>query len=486
MTGAVRILIRFDTEDILTPASDDAACRLAELLTRHGVRATFPITAMKVDALFQRGRQDVFRALSRHQVGFHSTSHSLHPTIAEELAQLSGAEAAARFREREEAGFRRVADAFGEAPQVYTQPGGNWTAEAIPALAAWGVKLFYSEDWNGYLDIQGRPMLLAGLHHWAAPVRAPKPFLNRLPGILDEAVATARAAIDEAAGAGQLGLVNVVSHPTELVSERFWDLVPFGGGQNQPEASWESAPQRPRQAVEAALDAFSAWLLSLRQMAEDVEFWTGEDLVAAFPDRAVGLTVKAEAQVALLRLVSGGRLGSVAVGEATLTAAEVLGVAVQAVRAIQGGTFPRPLPVRSLAPPWDESEADTGRQADEIPGPVLVEALGQLASALDQGQLPAAVAAAGELWSPLAVAAGGARAALQVLRAGALPDRVPLPRVALTSRRFVKPAEALHWDWPIFAPGFEAPALRRRAEAATWCLKPAEAELADDRIGAGA
>lgn len=482
MKAEVRVLIRFDTEDILSPGADDAILALAELMTRRGVRATFPITAMKVDTLIERGRKDVLRALVQHQVGFHSTSHSLHPTIAEELAELSGEAAVVRFGEREGAGFQRVAEAFGEAPRVYTQPGGNWTAEAIPALQSWGVGLYYSEQWNGYLDIAGRPMILSGLHHWAAPVAAPKPFLSQLPMLEDESIAMALAAVKEAAAGERLGLVNVVSHPSELVSERFWDVQPFAGGKNRPQADWEPPPARPRQTVERALDSFATWLEALLRGPSEVEFWTADDLVGAFPDRAPALVVSGELQLRLLRLVAGGRLGAVAVGDVTLSAAEALSVALGTVSDVQRGVFPRPLRVVAQAPPWNESETDADRQVAQIAGPVLEEASGQLGRSLATGQLPATVTSQSGNLSPLAVAAGGARAALQLLEGGAWPDRVPLPEVRLLSRRFVKPVEALHWDWPIFAPRWSAPALRRRAEAATWCLKPAEPELADDRL----
>ncbi len=484
MSDAVRVLLRFDTEDILTPESDDAALALAELLSRQGVRATFPITAMKVDALLARGRQDVLRALGRHQIGFHSTSHSYHPTIAEQLATLAGQAAVDAFRAREQAGFMRVAEVFGEAPTVYTQPGGNWTAEAIPALLGWGVRCFYSEAWNGYIDIDGRPMVLAGVLHWAAPVSVPKPWLSQIPQLHDQTLRMIGRAIAEQSAGGRLGLVNAVTHPTELVTTRFWDADPFGGGVNAAEDTWQPPPLRPHQMVSQALYSFADWLTTVRAAGPDVAFWTAEDLVAAFSDQAPRLQVTAGAQLTLLKLVAAGQLGSVAIGTVTLTPAEVLAVCLQSVAAIEHGQFPRPLTVPVQAPPWDEDATDVGRQAGQMAAPVLAEALRALSRSSQDGQVPARVWADKAAWSPLAVAAAGARMGLELLGSGQRPERVPLPEVKLLTRRFVKPAQALHWDWPIFAPGFSAPALRQRAEAVCWCLKPAEAEFADHCLDA--
>lgn len=482
MSDAVGVLLRFDTEDILTPESDDAALALAELLSRQGVRATFPITALKVDALLDRGRQDVLQALGRHQVGFHSTSHSYHPTIAEELEGLGGAEAVAAFSAREHAGFMRVAEVFGEAPTVYTQPGGNWTAEAIPALSSWGVHCFYSESWNGYIDIGGRPMVLVGVHHWAAPVSVPKPWLSQLPELHDQALQMVRRAIEEQSAGGRLGLVNAVTHPTELVTTRFWDAVPFGAGVNAAPGSLTPPPLRPRQQVSQALQSFTAWVAAVRKAGPEVAFWTAEDLVGAFPDQAPRLRVNSDDQVALLKLVATGQLGSVAIGTVTLTPAEVIAVALQTIVAIERGQFAQPLAVPAQAPPWDEAADDLSRQADQMAGPVLEEALTALVRSSEVGQMPARVWADGQAWSPLAVAAAASLVSLELLKSGQRPQRVPVPRVNLLTRRFVKPAQELHWDWPIFAPGFTAPSLRQRAEAACWCLKPAEAEFADHRL----
>ncbi len=68
----VDVLIWFDTEDYLLPASDDAAKRLAELLSQRDIRATFKVVGEKARVLERRGRADVIAALRKHDIGYHS------------------------------------------------------------------------------------------------------------------------------------------------------------------------------------------------------------------------------------------------------------------------------------------------------------------------------------------------------------------------------------------------------------------------------
>src|SRR6478609_10358560 len=102
--GPVYVVLWFDTEDYIEPASDDAALRIAKDLTAEGVRATFKVVGEKARVLEKRGRRDVIQALSRHSIGYHSNWHSIHPTPAEYLARLGFLEGAEEFERREAPG----------------------------------------------------------------------------------------------------------------------------------------------------------------------------------------------------------------------------------------------------------------------------------------------------------------------------------------------------------------------------------------------
>src|SRR6184192_3969900 len=68
----IDVILWFDTEDYLLPADDDAAKRLADLLTHRGIRATFKLVGEKARVLERRGRRDVIAALKKHDIGYHA------------------------------------------------------------------------------------------------------------------------------------------------------------------------------------------------------------------------------------------------------------------------------------------------------------------------------------------------------------------------------------------------------------------------------
>src|SRR5208337_985069 len=127
----VYVVLWFDTEDYILPASDDAALRVAELLTRQGVRGTFKVVGEKARTLERRGRTDVIEALKKHEIGYHSNWHSTQPSPAMYLAHLGWYEGVAEFDRRERPGFDDVKRIFGTAPTCYGQPGSSWGPQAF-------------------------------------------------------------------------------------------------------------------------------------------------------------------------------------------------------------------------------------------------------------------------------------------------------------------------------------------------------------------
>src|SRR5215472_5536122 len=121
-SGPVYVVLWFDTEDYIQPAADDAALRIAQDLERLGVRATFKVVGEKARVLEQRRRYDVIRALSRHDIGYHSNYHSGQPTPALYLNEMGWLEGAAEFERREKPGVEDIRRVFGVVPSCYGQP----------------------------------------------------------------------------------------------------------------------------------------------------------------------------------------------------------------------------------------------------------------------------------------------------------------------------------------------------------------------------
>src|SRR5260221_14581414 len=76
----VYVILWFDTEDYILPASDDAALKVADWLNKEGIRATFKVVGEKARTLEKRGRTDVIDALKKHEIGYHANYHSTQPS----------------------------------------------------------------------------------------------------------------------------------------------------------------------------------------------------------------------------------------------------------------------------------------------------------------------------------------------------------------------------------------------------------------------
>ena len=118
----VYVVLWFDTEDYILPASDDAALRIAEILTQESIRATFKIVGEKARTLRARGREDVIKALKKHEIGYHSNYHSYQPTPAMYLSVLGWDEGVAEFDRRERPGYDDIIRIFDAVPSCYGQP----------------------------------------------------------------------------------------------------------------------------------------------------------------------------------------------------------------------------------------------------------------------------------------------------------------------------------------------------------------------------
>ncbi len=156
----VYVILWFDTEDYLLPASDDAALKVADFLTSQGIRATFKVVGEKARTLEKRKRTDVIAALKKHEIGYHSNYHSVQPTPAMYLSSLGWDEGVAEFDRREGPGRADVERIFGTAPTCYGQPGSSWGPQSYGAMKKWGMNVYL--DAGQHVDLDGKPCYYAG------------------------------------------------------------------------------------------------------------------------------------------------------------------------------------------------------------------------------------------------------------------------------------------------------------------------------------
>lgn len=418
------IFLRFDVEDWLTPASDWALARILEELDRVGARANFAVVGLKARALVGRGRGDLLRQMkSLGSVGFHSYSHSVHPTLAEDLEPREREDAERRFLEREAPGVDALKEA-GTPPVFFTQPGANWIPEVLECGPELGLHAFISEAWNTYLVPSRHVYWLGRTLYWSPPVDAPKGLLFRLPAGKDAAVGEVAAALQSG------GPAMVVTHPTELITSHFWDQDNFGYGTTRTPAI--AGPTLPAAFWDQKLRGVRDYLGGIQALKP--RFVTVDDWLSSVnPAGPVDVDRKS-----LMEGLKTHGLGPLPVGDAWLSAGEAVAAAALLAESA-GGAVSVP---RLLAPSGTivERDAAAGLLAMIRVGARPPERVG----ALDLAE-----------WAP-----------------GFLEKTLGVRPVVRFSD-FVRPADEQHWDWPIFPPGFTAPRLLQEARRQAWTLKPA-------------
>lgn len=433
-----RGLIRFDVEDFLTPESDDALHVMLKAMRHVDMPGSYGLVGKKVLALRERGRVDILRDLAEERsIGFHSTSHSEHPTIAEELAQVDYAEARERFLKRESPGVAAVS-AEVKAPRYFTQPGANWVPEVAETLPALGMDVYFTDSFNSYVVDLTEPYWFGDVVLLSFPVVNPRPFGLGLPGNLGQAIEL----IEE--WEGQEGAFMVMLHPTELVTYEFWDAVNFGRGRTPD--TLVPAPVRSVAEQQAALESFSTYLQEIRR--KDIEWCDAQAMRDEIAPRRPVEVSRREVAAA----IRGQGWGPISVSNGYLSAAEAL----YALAKLQGAPEDTRVAVGYVAAP-DVWESDGSRGA-ALGGARLQQFARELVDAVEQtGRLPS-------------------EARLGSLEQGmrGLLGETAEPDCDLAFLRYVKAPDELHWGWPIFPEGFRPMRLWQDARRLAWTLKPAE------------
>src|SRR5262245_16511372 len=214
----VYVILWFDTEDYILPASDDAALRVAQMLSGENIRATFKVVGEKARTLERRGRRDVIEALQKHEIGYHSNFHSVQPSPAMYLSPLGWDEGVAEFDRRERPGFEDVKRIFGVAPNCYGQPGSSWGPQSYGAMRRWGVPIYL--DAGSHVNLDDKPCYYCGVfnlyklaHTIRADIHRPSEYKSAEQRFLQ-----AREQLLAEGG----GVVSIVYHPCEFVHNQFW------------------------------------------------------------------------------------------------------------------------------------------------------------------------------------------------------------------------------------------------------------------------
>lgn len=471
-SAPVYVTLWFDTEDYVLPQSDDAAKRLAEMLTRLGVKATFKVVGEKARVLEQRGRTDVIAALKKHEIGYHSNLHSGQPTPAVYLQHANWEDGSAEFYRREAQGVRDIERIFGVTPVCYGQPGSSWAAQTYPALRQMGIQMYLDEADHVGLDEQ--PFYYAGMlnvfNMSSTVVRMELSGEDNLT----QAQAKFQAVADRLRAQGG-GTISIYYHPCEWVHREFWDGVNFRRGANPPRSEWKLPPTKSAAETAKAFRDFESYVKFISAQA-GVQFVTCADLLKLYEDRALSHNfTRADLHLLAQRMqqeVTFQRLDRLSV-----SAADAFTLLTDATLAyLNRNELPDSvrLALQPYGPARSFSPAAGRNRPPVIAWSAFADAVRDTAMFIrTHKRLPDEIWIGVDSLAPQDYLATLAAVVEELITSGKRPREVNVREGRFTADRYVAADSPRLWGWVIFPEGFHAPRIMEVARLQAWTLKPA-------------
>ena len=481
--GRVYVILWFDTEDYILPQSDDAAKRLAVFLTQQGVKATFKMVGEKARVLERRGRRDVIGALAQHEMGYHTDTHSQHPTPAEYESTLDWQTGIDEFNRRERAGFDDVRRIFGQVPTCYGQPGSSWAPQAYAALKKWGVKIYLDE--GEQVGLNGKPFWYGGLLNIFNTSEGSKLQPDEQWSNLADAKARFQEFYLRMTSQREGGIVSLYFHPCQFVHREFWDGVNFARGANPPPEEWKLPALKTPEESEKAFKYFEDLVTYMKSFPR-VEFMTASQALKLFKDTAQKRVFSVEDLAAIARQVD-AEVSFQVHDDYTLAASEVLFLLNKYVASVvrkagapslllDGTPYGPASPFETAGPPG--APIPSG----QVPGAATFDApWGQFSrTVLDvqdfldkNGQIPNTVWLGSRPVPPESYLVALAQVTTRLLVKAEPPESVTLAPAHLAAEKYVAEDSPALWGWVIFPANFRAPKLMGLAKLQAWTLKPA-------------
>ena len=276
----VYVYLWLDIEDYVTREADDPSLIFIDILKKHKVPVTCKLVAEEVRALIERGRTDVISAISGCDVGYHSDTHSQHPTVWEYLADLDVVSGAKEFMSREEQGLKLMREVFNRAPSCYGHPGVMWSPHVYPALREMGIPMYLDD--TAILNLNDEPYWYCGVLNLNGAGRNLMYFdysFEKPDGIISMKAKFNR--ICKRLHKGNGGAVSICLHPHTAVNRKTWDVVNFARGVNRTKEEYERPPAQPTEVTQRAYEDFEEFIEYIASF-EDVQWVTGSDAIKIY------------------------------------------------------------------------------------------------------------------------------------------------------------------------------------------------------------
>ncbi len=462
----VYVLFWFDVEDYITPQSDDALKKLAEIFDERGAKATFKFVGEKIRVLEARGRHDVIEKVAAHDIGYHTDNHSQHPTVSEYLEGLGWDEGAAEFERRERPGMDDLERIFGKRVSNYGQPGGAWAPQAYAAIKKWGLPVYLDEA--RHVGLNDQPFWYCGIMN-VLNMQSNCTRVGLRPD--DDALPTAKAEFDsiyERLKSGG-GAVSIYYHPCEFVTTQFWDGVNFSKGKNPPREAWQLPGIKSQDESEREYQVFSDYLAYIKSQPQ-VEIITATQAAEIYRDRAVGRAFDLE-EIAYLARQMQTEISYQIIDDAALSSAEIFFLIISSLAEYsETRKLSNSIVFQSPLGPVNRAVSSADR-AVTSPEDFLSTCAAVRGFIEREGRLPSAAKLDGQMVGLDNFLATASQVLLDIMDSGSPPGKVKLSRGNFDLEKYVTGENV--WGWTIFPERFDAPGLIDLGKLQTWTLKPA-------------
>jgi hypothetical protein len=276
----VYVYLWFDIEDYITKESHELPLTAFRILKKYHVPVTCKVVAEKVRALQENGRDDVIKAISEYDVGYHLDTHSKHPTLYEYLADLNVRSGTKEFLARENDGYMFVEQVFGRKPSCFGHPGPTWAPQVYPALSQLGIPVYLDE--SAILNLDNEPYWYCGLLNLNGANRNFIVFDYTFEDPNGIRVLRRKfKRICENLRNREGGAVSILFHLHTSINRKFWDEVNFGYGENKEKEEYERPPSQTHETTERAWSNFEE-LISYISQFEHVKFITASEALKIY------------------------------------------------------------------------------------------------------------------------------------------------------------------------------------------------------------
>jgi hypothetical protein len=253
------IFLTFDCEDFINDRSILALRSVLKLLDKYSLKGLFFITGLMAEKLAYY--PDITDLLENHVIGFHSSGHSIRPTLVE-YADIENFEQARHITLKREishinpvtgksegrGGLFAVKDLFpSKRIEAFRAPGFCWSPPIIEAMRDLGLKYDFSTN------------LSYSISSYKQTIFYPLPINEVVPNISPNSLFSMFKILANSFPINSQAIV-LYTHPNYFVNSVYWDSVYYHGNPSQQ----KTVPSRNESEV---LGMLRKWELIIKQIS---------------------------------------------------------------------------------------------------------------------------------------------------------------------------------------------------------------------------